>query len=30
VVRGLRHQVSDEDGPGAGALRRPREEDLFR
>jgi coenzyme F420-0:L-glutamate ligase/coenzyme F420-1:gamma-L-glutamate ligase len=30
VVRGLGHYVSGEDGPGAAALRRPREEDLFR
>lgn len=30
VVRGLGHYVSAEDGPGAAALRRPREEDLFR
>jgi coenzyme F420-0:L-glutamate ligase / coenzyme F420-1:gamma-L-glutamate ligase len=30
VVRGLQRHVSDEDGPGAAALRRPREEDLFR
>lgn len=30
VVRGLGRFVSDEDGPGAAALRRPREEDLFR
>jgi coenzyme F420-0:L-glutamate ligase/coenzyme F420-1:gamma-L-glutamate ligase len=30
VVRGLGHHVGDEDGPGAAALRRPREEDLFR
>jgi coenzyme F420-0:L-glutamate ligase / coenzyme F420-1:gamma-L-glutamate ligase len=30
LVRGLAHHVSEEDGPGAGALRRPREEDLFR
>jgi len=30
VVRGLARHVSDEDGPGAAALRRPREEDLFR
>ncbi len=30
VVRGLDRFVSDEDGPGAAALRRPPEEDLFR
>jgi coenzyme F420-0:L-glutamate ligase/coenzyme F420-1:gamma-L-glutamate ligase len=30
VVRGLGHFVSGEDGPGAAAVRRPREEDLFR
>lgn len=30
VVRGLGRFVSAEDGPGAAALRRPREEDLFR
>ncbi len=30
VVRGLAHHVSPDDGPGAAALRRPREEDLFR
>ena len=30
VVRGLGHQVGAEDGPGAAALRRPAEEDLFR
>jgi coenzyme F420-0:L-glutamate ligase/coenzyme F420-1:gamma-L-glutamate ligase len=30
VIRGLGHQVSAEDGPGAAALRRPRDEDLFR
>lgn len=30
VVRGLDRYVSAEDGPGAAALRRPREEDLFR
>jgi len=30
VVRGLGRYVSAEDGPGAAALRRPREEDLFR
>jgi coenzyme F420-0:L-glutamate ligase/coenzyme F420-1:gamma-L-glutamate ligase len=30
VVRGLARYVSEEDGPGAAALRRPREEDLFR
>lgn len=29
VVRGLRHLVRDEDGPGAQALIRPAEEDLF-
>jgi coenzyme F420-0:L-glutamate ligase / coenzyme F420-1:gamma-L-glutamate ligase len=30
LVRGLRRFVSLADGPGAAALRRPREEDLFR
>jgi coenzyme F420-0:L-glutamate ligase/coenzyme F420-1:gamma-L-glutamate ligase len=30
VVRGLARHVGEEDGPGAAALRRPREEDLFR
>lgn len=30
VVRGLSHHVTDEDGPGAAALRRPADEDLFR
>jgi coenzyme F420-0:L-glutamate ligase/coenzyme F420-1:gamma-L-glutamate ligase len=30
VVRGLGHHVGGEDGPGAAALRRPREDDLFR
>jgi coenzyme F420-0:L-glutamate ligase/coenzyme F420-1:gamma-L-glutamate ligase len=30
VVRGLGDHVGAEDGPGAAALRRPREEDLFR
>jgi len=30
VVRGLGAHVGSEDGPGAAALRRPREEDLFR
>ncbi len=30
LVRGLGRFVSDEDGPGAASLRRPREEDLFR
>jgi len=30
VVRGLDHLVTVEDGPGAAALRRPPEEDLFR
>jgi coenzyme F420-0:L-glutamate ligase/coenzyme F420-1:gamma-L-glutamate ligase len=30
VVRGLGDQVTDEDGPGAAALRRPPGEDLFR
>jgi coenzyme F420-0:L-glutamate ligase/coenzyme F420-1:gamma-L-glutamate ligase len=30
VVRGLGHHVTAEDGPGAAALRRPPEEDLFR
>jgi coenzyme F420-0:L-glutamate ligase / coenzyme F420-1:gamma-L-glutamate ligase len=30
VVRGLERYVSKDDGPGAAALLRPREEDLFR
>src|SRR5581483_8889646 len=30
VVRGLGRHVTDEDGPGAAALVRPRELDLFR
>jgi coenzyme F420-0:L-glutamate ligase / coenzyme F420-1:gamma-L-glutamate ligase len=30
VVRGLDRYVTPEDGPGAAALRRPHEEDLFR
>jgi coenzyme F420-0:L-glutamate ligase/coenzyme F420-1:gamma-L-glutamate ligase len=30
VVRGLERYVGAEDGPGATALRRPPEEDLFR
>ena len=30
VVRGLDRFVTAEDGPGAAALRRPRDEDLFR
>ncbi len=30
VVRGLERYVTEEDGPGAAALVRPREEDLFR
>ncbi len=30
VVRGLGRYVTAEDGPGASALRRPRDEDLFR
>ncbi|HEV2772133.1 MAG TPA: coenzyme F420-0:L-glutamate ligase [Thermoleophilaceae bacterium] len=30
LVRGLERLVTREDGPGAAALRRPREEDLFR
>ena len=30
IVRGLAAQVSDDDGPGDAALRRPREQDLFR
>jgi coenzyme F420-0:L-glutamate ligase/coenzyme F420-1:gamma-L-glutamate ligase len=30
VIRGLAHRVGDEDGPGAAALVRPAEEDLFR
>ena len=30
LVRGLQRFVTDDDGPGAAALRRPREQDLFR
>jgi coenzyme F420-0:L-glutamate ligase/coenzyme F420-1:gamma-L-glutamate ligase len=30
LVRGLEHMVTPDDGPGAAALRRPPEEDLFR
>jgi len=30
VIRGLAHHVTDDDGPGAKALQRPRGEDLFR
>jgi coenzyme F420-0:L-glutamate ligase/coenzyme F420-1:gamma-L-glutamate ligase len=30
VVRGLESHVTDDDGPGAAALRRPPDEDLFR
>jgi len=30
IVRGLGRYVTKEDGPGAAALRRPRDEDLFR
>jgi coenzyme F420-0:L-glutamate ligase/coenzyme F420-1:gamma-L-glutamate ligase len=30
IVRGLERYVTDEDGPGAAALIRPEEEDLFR
>jgi coenzyme F420-0:L-glutamate ligase / coenzyme F420-1:gamma-L-glutamate ligase len=30
VIRGLEHHVTAEDGPGAAALRRPPNEDLFR
>jgi coenzyme F420-0:L-glutamate ligase/coenzyme F420-1:gamma-L-glutamate ligase len=30
IVRGLERFVSPDDGPGAAALRRPRDEDLFR
>ena len=30
LLRGLDRFVSADDGPGAAALRRPREEDLFR
>ena len=30
IVRGLDRFVSEDDGPGAAALRRPRREDLFR
>jgi coenzyme F420-0:L-glutamate ligase/coenzyme F420-1:gamma-L-glutamate ligase len=30
IVRGLDRYVGEDDGPGAAALRRPRDEDLFR
>ena len=30
LVRGLERHVTEDDGPGAGALVRAREEDLFR
>lgn len=30
IVRGLGRQVSDDDGPGAAVLLRPRDQDLFR
>jgi coenzyme F420-0:L-glutamate ligase / coenzyme F420-1:gamma-L-glutamate ligase len=30
LVRGLEHHVSEDDGPGAAALRRPADQDLFR
>jgi coenzyme F420-0:L-glutamate ligase/coenzyme F420-1:gamma-L-glutamate ligase len=30
VVRGLGERLSDGDGPGAAAIRRPAEDDLFR
>ena len=30
VVRGLEHLVTEDDGPGAGPLRRERDQDLFR
>jgi len=30
IVQGLERQVTEDDGQGAAALRRPREEDLFR
>jgi coenzyme F420-0:L-glutamate ligase/coenzyme F420-1:gamma-L-glutamate ligase len=30
VVRGLSHHIGAEDGPGAAALRRPHDQDLFR
>jgi len=30
VVGGLGRWVTEEDGPGAAAIRRPREDDLFR
>jgi coenzyme F420-0:L-glutamate ligase / coenzyme F420-1:gamma-L-glutamate ligase len=30
LIRGLERYVTPEDGPGAAALRRPREQDLFR
>ena len=30
VIRGAERYITDGDGPGAGAIRRPREIDLFR
>jgi coenzyme F420-0:L-glutamate ligase/coenzyme F420-1:gamma-L-glutamate ligase len=30
IIRGLGRHVTEKDGPGAAALRRPRDEDLFR
>jgi coenzyme F420-0:L-glutamate ligase/coenzyme F420-1:gamma-L-glutamate ligase len=30
IVSGMAHHVGEDDGPGAAAIRRPREEDLFR
>jgi coenzyme F420-0:L-glutamate ligase/coenzyme F420-1:gamma-L-glutamate ligase len=30
LVRGLERHVTDDDGPGAAALKRPRDQDLFR
>jgi coenzyme F420-0:L-glutamate ligase/coenzyme F420-1:gamma-L-glutamate ligase len=30
ILRGIKRGVSEEDGPGAAELRRPREQDLFR
>jgi coenzyme F420-0:L-glutamate ligase/coenzyme F420-1:gamma-L-glutamate ligase len=30
VIRGAEHLLTEEDGPGAAALRRPAELDLFR
>ncbi len=30
IVSGIGHHVTEDDGPGAAAIRRPKEEDLFR